>query len=347
MNTRRYALPALTATVALATMLALTSCSGGGSFVNQLESAVPSSQAALDSGGPTDAGAPSGAGAAGDADPATSTAPAAPTVKMVDKSVEYAGMMITVETATLQPAAQQYAPTTVKVDMLFKNLGDMNGTLSPTGALDLTSGSNDYSADDADLPDVPGGAQNHGSATFTVDEAFSLDDAVLTIGTGDTVQSVVPFGATGTLVANTPQKVALAGTVSSGIMSVKVTGGQVTTDLPKAFTQSEKDKRFLFVDFDVTNTSTLEHPYGDLVTGGSQFTLTEPNGDTVMAYDLDDFYGGAPTTTVIPGATGHHLLVVFVIDAPVSGNYTLQLTGPKDDNSGDNAPTAKLPLTLP
>lgn len=353
MKLRRVTAPA--AVLAVLAVLAVGACSAGG--VPSKEHASPPLDVISDlptglamptnlpSDLPTALTHPTMGRGASDTPGAAKTPPPEPIVKQVDGSAEYAGFEITAEKLTYTPASGVTSGT-VELDILLRNLADRSGSLGFSTPFSLASGDHHYRGQNRhEWPTVPAKAENEVTLTFLVDEYFSPDDAVLTVGGNATVASVIPLGSAGSPVTNEPRTVDLSGSGRSGIVTATLTGATLRADLPKVFRQTAKHKRYLLIRFEMTNHSSREHPYGDIVVSAAAFTLLEPGGNTITAYNLDDWYGGADVARIVPGATAHDLLATFELDAPVSGEYVLRFTG-QQERGADAGKSVAMPFTL-
>lgn len=306
---------------------------GGGSGDSSASLSSPTA------GGPTNSAhqEPAGTGAA-------SALSQAAVSHSVGKTVNFGAWKITVKSLRYEPGSSTGAKPTVMLELTAAN--QSHRIAAPDLALDLANGDHHWRTTGNDsMPTVPGQAQNAMKASFTVDENFAADTAVLTVGSADQVQSVMPLGAGGKLVANTPQELTVDQSCTSGSVTQHITGGRLLTGLPEIDKQADRDKRFLILDIDVTNNSKKPTPYGDLVAGDvSSYELKEPSGNSVTLYNLADSYGDMPVVTVRPGKTGH-TKQLYTIDVPTSVGYEWSYTFASD--SGEKAAPGACPVTLP
>ncbi len=150
------------------------------------------------------ASAPAGDGGAS-ASP-TSARRVETTTAAISKTVWYGGFRVAVKTATLQNGKDMAgaAKPVVALAANFENLGPQ--TLRFGGDLVLRSAGRNYFTigEGGDLPALPGGANQDGTAVIVVDAQFRLDDAELVVGSSEKNQARVPFGRTGTLTSLEP-----------------------------------------------------------------------------------------------------------------------------------------------
>src|SRR5262249_25713880 len=200
----------------------------------------------------------------------------------IGKSFWFAGFKVTLGQATLAADSQTGSPS-VQIAATFENQGESGASFGNV-SLDLASAGNHYQATPGldDLPEGPGLATGKGRLTFGVDNRFSFDDAVLTVGTGAHQQAVVPLGTTGTLTARQPSTLAATGTVNADKLRVTLTGGQVRADRIRDHTEVDRGKLSL----EVTLTTTVIRPSaGGYPLLRDNFTLKLPDGTTVAPND--------------------------------------------------------------
>ena len=100
---------------------------------------------------------------------------------------------------------------TVAIEATFENTGSEDGRFD--GSLNLASaGENATEGLAMDIPSVPGGQTGKGTLAFDVEDSFTFDDAVLTVGLAENQQAIVPLTATaGTAVTQEPVAVSAIG----------------------------------------------------------------------------------------------------------------------------------------
>jgi len=150
-----------------------------------------------------------------------------------------------------------------------------------------------------------------------VDEEFDPSITTLVLGSGSEAQVRIPLGDEGELVARKPLVQEFKGKLTVGVADVEVTQTEVRWDRPDNHGQADKGKAFVIVTGKVKNTgdSTL---YWDLVravlirpdgtkTGGTQVLGPQ----SVSATQIDDKWG-----------------IVWEIDEPIEGDYSMEFTQP-------------------
>jgi len=101
------------------------------------------------------------------------------TTVQVDGEAWFAGFHLTFGTATAELTAGRGG--TVTIETVFENTGDEDARLDAT--LNLASaGENAREAMAMDIPRSPGGLSANGVLAFDVEDTFTFDDAVLTLG---------------------------------------------------------------------------------------------------------------------------------------------------------------------
>jgi hypothetical protein len=120
--------------------------------------------------------------------PTPSEAPvAAPASVDVDHDFWFAGFHVDLGAASFDPAVEL-----VTVDAMFENLGSEPAVFDGTPSLAAGGAFYEASATQS-LPTIPGESTGAGQLVFDVDDAFTFDGAVLTIGLAEHQQAVVPF----------------------------------------------------------------------------------------------------------------------------------------------------------
>lgn len=257
------------------------------------------------------------------ADVPASTAPAEPTTApeatpaattvQVDGEAWFAGFHLTFGAATADLASGRGG--TVTIETMFENTGDEDATLDAT--LNLASaGENARDALEMDIPRVPGGLSAKGLLAFAVDDTFTFDDAVLTLGRSGNQQAVVPLTAmAGEAVTLAPVAVTATGSGQAGDLRIDLDGGELRADSPWSHGQME-DGSFVLT---MTYSATFDSGFA----GGFAFTaenvaLRLPDGTTVGV--IQD--GRSQSIELIgPDSTVKDLFSRFEIDDPAAGDY--------------------------
>lgn len=326
--------------------MALAAC-GGGSNGEGAPSASVRSQ--VGNAGPTESASAAAAGQ--DAD---KTADKKTTAK-VDKTVYFAGYKVQVKSLAYTPASDSDAASS-KPDLVLRatmtNLGDQSQDLSSTSMeIDLASGNHHWRGELPDSVNVPGKASSDTTIGFSVDKGFSVDSGILTFGSADLAQSVMPLGKTGTLADNAPSTVPAGDPITAkgkeSKITVKVTGGQVRSDYPGEFKQSTKGQRVLVLKYDATldatdEDATVPFSYDDL-------SITDQDGNTVSAYDQSSAqYTDAHILS--PGQTKHFTAEFEMAEPGDGAAYTLNVKHEDTQvglgGSTSTSITGKGPLTL-
>lgn len=257
------------------------------------------------------------------ADVPASTAPAEPTTApeatpaattvQVDGEAWFAGFHLTFGAATADLTSGRGG--TVTIETMFENTGDEDATLDAT--LNLASaGENARDALEMDIPRVPGGLSAKGLLAFAVDDTFTFDDAVLTLGRSGNQQAVVPLTAmAGEAVTLAPVAVTATGSGQAGDLRIELDGGELRADSPWSHGQME-DGSFVLT---MTYSATFDSGFA----GGFAFTaenvaLRLPDGTTVGV--IQD--GRSQSIELIgPDSTVKDLFSRFEIDDPAAGDY--------------------------
>jgi hypothetical protein len=169
-----------------------------------------------------------------------------------------------------------------------------------------------------DIPSVPGGTSSDGLFAFAVDETFTFDDAVLTLGRSGNQQAIVPLTpAAGEARTLEPVEVEVSGSAQADTLALELRTGELRADQPWNHGQMEEGSFVLTLTYDATFDSDFA--------GGFAFTdenvaLTLPDGTSVST--IQD--GRSQSIELIGTAsTMKDLFSRFEIDDPASGDYVL------------------------
>jgi len=301
-------------------LLLVTAAACGGSAAPP----VATSQTPVSAADPTDP--PGGAGLPSAAD---STA----TVTTVDVAREawFAGFHLTFGTATAEITARRGG--TVEIEATFENTGEDAARLDATIAL-VSGGKTAREGFNQDIPSVAGEASAKGLFAFDVDDTFSFDDAVLTLGRSSIQQAVVPLKSDATAaVSLEPKTVSVSGSGAAGDLKLQVRGGEIRADRPWSHGQQKEGSLVLTLNYDASFTSGFA---GGFAFTGENVALRLPDGTTVGT--IQD--GLSQSNELLgPNATKKDLLSRFEISDPAPGSYVLLVR-----NSG--SPDAQIPFTL-
>jgi hypothetical protein len=252
--------------------------------------------------------------AVGDPSPFPSDGPVVTTVS-VDQEAWFAGFHVTFGEATSEIRPKRGG--TVRIAAKFENTGDDSARLDAT----LTLVSADETATegfDMDIPSVPGGQTGKGTLAFDVEDTFSFDDAVLTLGLPTNQQAVVPLSPkAGAAVTRKPSDLSLSGSGKAGALKLELNAGEVRADSPWKHGQQEKGSLILTVRYDASFESDFA--------GGFAFTaenvaLKLPDGTTVAV--IGD--GQSQSNELIgPKSTMKDLFSRFEIEDQAPGAYVL------------------------
>ena len=289
--------------LALAGVLSIALAACGGTATGATTTTAPADVPA--------SAAPAEPTTAPDATTATTTAT---TTVQVDGEAWFAGFHLTFGTATAEVTPNRGG--TVTIDTMFENSGDEDATLDAT--LNLASaGENARDALEMDIPRVPGGLSAKGLLAFAVEDTFTFDDAVLTLGRAGNQQAVVPLTAmAGEAVTLAPVAITATGSGQAGDIRIDLDGGELRADSPWSHGQMEEGSFVLTMTYSATFDSGFA--------GGFAFTaenvaLRLPDGTTVGV--IQD--GRSQSIELIgPNSTVKDLFSRFEIDDPAAGAYT-------------------------
>ena len=248
------------------------------------------------------------------AEPTTAPQPTAGTTTVqVDREAWFAGFHLTFGAANAEITPGRGGVVTIET--AFENTGDEDARLDAT--LNLASaGENAREAMAMDIPSVPGGLTAKGVLAFDVEDTFTFDDAVLTLGRSGNQQAIVPLIATaGEAVTREPVAVTASGGGQAGDLRIDLDGGELRADSPWKHGQMEDGSLVLTMTYSATFDSGFA--------GGFAFTaenvaLRLPDGTTVGV--IQD--GRSQSIELIgPNATVKDLYSRFEIDDPAAGDY--------------------------
>ena len=202
----------------------------------------------------------------------------------------------------------------VLIQAKFENLGPDTFEFN-NAQMSLAVGTNQYvdiDSQDQKLPNVPGKASSTGVIAFSVDNKFDLAKAVLTVGSAQHNQAVIPFGTGGHLVALAPIKVAISGSlVLQGLYKLDVTGGDLSYDNPLNHQEEDAGSQLLVVHF--SRTALVD----TCCISAGQFSLKLPDGTAAAADRVEECCGIGTAGTTKPDQ-----FVTFVFKK-ADGNYDL------------------------
>jgi hypothetical protein len=245
-----------------------------------------------------------------------SKAPSAATVTTVDVGQEawFAGFHITFGTAT---AEMKSGDGTVEIEATFENTGDDSSRLDATISL-ASAGETAREGITQDIPSVPGGGSNKGVFAFYVDDTFSFDDAILTLGQPAIQKAVIPLkGGAAQAVSLEPVKVTVSGGAKAGALQLDLARGEYRADSPWKHGQQKKGTLVLTIEYSATFNSGFA---GGFAFTGENVALKLPDGSTTGA--IQD--GQSQSNELIgPNSTKKDLLSRFEIEDPAAGSYVL------------------------
>jgi hypothetical protein len=184
----------------------------------------------------------------------------------------------------------------VLIQARFENLGP--DTSEFNSQMSLAIGTNQYTdvdGQDQKLPNVPGKATGTGVIAFMVDNKFDLAKAVMTVGSAQHNQAIIPFGTGGHLVSLAPIRVPITGSlVLPGLYKLDVTGGDLSYDNPTNHQEEDAGNQLLVVHF--SRTALVDTC---CITAG-QFSLKLPDGTAAAADRVEECCGIGTAGTTKP-----------------------------------------------
>jgi hypothetical protein len=253
----------------------------------------------------------------------TSSAKTAAGTIDVNKAVWFAGFKLTVKAATLKTDPDS-GTGTLDLAVTFNNEG--SDPVRFDGQINLQWGGSTDKFDIATLPTVAPGANSDDTLTFSVDDRFTFDGALVTIGAPDHHQAVIPLGSTGSFINLAPVRVSVTGSVTAGNLKANVTGGELRADVARSHLELDRTQDALSFSIDI-NWSGI----GNYTLGPDTFALLLPTGSRVTADE-------APIDVLNPGATRTNETVRFTVPEPASGFYAFVLRDPTANQAPGELP---------
>ncbi|WP_157970800.1 hypothetical protein [Nakamurella deserti] len=325
----------VSAGVAVVLVAGLAGCGGGGTqgtaeaVAGGIAAAVESASA-LATALPSDLPMASATGTGEPAGPTSEAAVAAPVTRSIDRTGWYDGFAVTVDEATAEPGYGTSVDVTV--GLTYDNLG-IEDDSPPRGDVEV-----DGLAVEAffDAPDIPGGGKARGTATFTVtpDEAVTPAEAIdlvsLVYGDAGDNRTVLPLADSAEVDSIEPLDIPVTGNLTQGQIVVDV----VEASLAPSYESGEKGKALL--DVRVKLTCAPDCNASGWNTGYEQFSVTAPDGSSVVADQRSDYCCDA----LYPGTVSdsERNVLTFVVPLPGTGEYTL--TYDNGDITAEGTPPA-------
>jgi hypothetical protein len=236
------------------------------------------------------------------------------TTYQLDRTVWYAGLVITFTAATAQLDARG---GTVSIQTAFANPTADDRTLE--APIRLIVGSRTFGVTQAAVPPVlPAGGTGYTTLRFEITGLGSVDDAVLEVGLSGEHQAVVPLLAgQATPVTLEPLDVPVSGNATAHDLRVVVRSAELRWDLPDWALELPAGRAILTVVYDASYRGSFS---GGLAFTGDNVALRLPDGSTVTARPD----GRSQSIVLIgAGATERQLMTRFEIPASLPGTYAL------------------------
>ena len=232
--------------------------------------------------------------------------------RQIDKTVWWGGFKITVGSAE---GSSNALSSTINVSVAFENLTAEVANLDRNDIV-LTVGTQSYLAGLGQTPDVPPNARNDAILDFLVDDTFVIDDAVLTFGSPDVNQAVLPFGA-GPATSFEPRQLALDATAETPIETIHFSGGTIDA----SYASGEKGTYIVRLPLQATYTG--GGAGGDLILP-NQFALKSPAGSSVVGLPIAP--GDVVAEAVYTGQDLTGKAIAFKVTALDPGTWTVSYT---------------------
>lgn len=271
------------------------------------------------------------------------TAPEQPPVTVtVDKTGWYAGFAITVEQAT---ASESFKGADVELALRFTNIGRETARI-PSAMSTEVDGSVATTSGDLPQDDIPSGATAEGTLFVAVpaqndDEAVDLqgaiDSVVLVYGEKGDNRTVIPLAQGAKVDSVEPRSLAAGGALAQSSVTVELLGG----DLAPSYLSGEAGK--VTIDLLIKVTCAADCRASGYYSSVEYFTLTDAAGVTIAPDSQRTWYC---CEAIYPGTVvqGDHSNLVFVVDAPATGAWTLTYEDPTVTAEGH--PAASVSFTV-
>ncbi len=284
----------------------------------------------------TSSGSATSAPTAGQGSQSTATQAPKPLVRTIGKTGWWDGFAITVDKATVTPSSGGGGSLTL--DLTYKNLTDQNLSPSVNGFLQV---GDEVVATEFDDPTVPGKGTATSQATATLtsestDLATLLDSVVLTYGKVSDNQTKIPLSTSGKVDSIAPKSVTVPGRLVQDQIVIDVVSGNIEP----SYESGEKDEMTLDLKIKIScGPNCSQYGYN---TGQDEFSVTSPDGTSVVAdsrspYCCDALYPGDVSDN-------EKNVLVFLVPAPGTGNYTVKYENKKLTEAG--SPPATLTFTV-
>jgi hypothetical protein len=317
-NSRRVAVAA--AVVLAAGVFATTACQ-----TSNPQQAGTSAQAKADHAGPS----------GGNSSPPSTVASAAPVERTLNKTGWADGFAITADRVTATP---QDGSVELAIALSYENMVAATHTPTDNAHLEVDGTAVDLAFDS---PNVAGKLKGKGTATATVpsstagaDTAKLLDNTVLVYGGADDNQMRIPFAAGADVDSIQPRGITVGQVFTDDKASVELSQAY----LWPSYKTGEKDEYELWVQVDANCQPGCFgwkiHP--------NDFFVTSPTGKAAPADTRSPFTDPGPfdDNNLDKSHNIQGQWLVFVIDAPATGDYTFALKYKLDPSYGDEDQTS-------
>jgi len=231
------------------------------------------------------------------------------------------GYKVTLGDAVIVPGtAGASVERVVTIGATFQNLGVDAGQFP--SAMVLSSGGRHYTetAEQHEVPTVPGQAAGEGTIAFEADERFQLTDAVLTIGESDERQAVVPLAKPQSVVSLEPRTINVSGKAYAGPkVYATISSVDLRADNPRVHREIGSGYEWMLLHFTATNDSAA----GMAILYEFDQRLVLPDGSAVSTSS-----SSCGNAQLHPGpySTARDGVACFEVPVPVGGTYTYDIS---------------------
>ena len=258
----------------------------------------------------------------------------------IGESFWHSGYAVTLDTglvAAQRDTLDEVTGHVLTVTGTFDNRGDDTVGFAPDMAIVQPNATYEHT-NFGDVPEAAGGLAVTGDLTFSVDEDFDPDQAMLVVGGADQARAEVPLQpAAGDLVDLPPTQIDVTGTMSVVPLDVEVVAAERRWDIPVDHDQAPEGEQALTLFITVTSRKT-----GNWGLPDGSFVLVTPDG-TSLPVDGSDTGGSLAGSEA--GTDHEDLYLRFLVPEDASGEYALRME-PPDYWFDDEPEAASLEFTL-
>jgi len=248
---------------------------------------------------------------------------------VVSTTVWYDGFKITLPNGKIDNSAQ----TLTFTDATIENLSTDNGSLYGDYSIEQ-DGTQAYTGRWTNTPSIIALSKAKDTLVFSIDEKFKPKAATMVMGTGAQQQVRIALDGSGKVTALQPVDQAVISPITLGQLTFTPKTVAVRYDRIDSRQQADTKKAYLYIMGDLKNNT----PDATLYFSSDAVTLASPDGTKAAAEKV--LGPGSIDGTQTDSKFG----LVFVINDPFAGDYTLNFKGNWGASSTEATATANLTL---